>query len=566
MTRSTHALAAALAALTLAGCSCEERTNKRFPKIELLDEQGNARTAVEFGQVQVAFTGKKTVRVRNAGSSSLTLTGAQFSSALFGLGTPLPVSVEVNGEYELPLTFTPTTADLRETGTVTLASDDPERPSVQLSLAGTGVAATAVLQPQTLAFGAVYTTESKTLTLALTNSGSNELPVNDVRFTAGTPPSVSADFAPMKKTLAGGETVMVSVRYAPTQEEVLGGAVELVFPEGIGNKTVPLTGTGIHAVPRLCFKFDDSAFEQCADVATTFADLRFGSLCDGRLYPPDAGLAALCAAPDGGQAPYQRSGTLYVRNEGNTRVSYTLQFQAQAAATCDAGSAIDFAFANAPALPDGGTQASWTVPVAALPATETAPRPWETAPLAVTYRATSACTRDAADQARVIWTRQGEPLGTTRPPGTLIFTLTGKSLLPSPQANPFTFTGNPPVPQDVTLVSNSGDGPMRVTAVALWQSADGGASPGVPCAQVDAGPCRYFSWADDPAARLPLVLEGTPTPSAPVAKVLGRLAYGTPQGDGGYEAPFGEFRVWAVVETSDPYSPRVAVPLTGRRN
>jgi hypothetical protein len=557
---SPAALAVLTLALSLAGCSCEERTNRRFPKVELLDDVGNARTMVEFGQVQVNFTAKKTVRVRNGGNAALELTQATFSNAKFAAGEALPISIDVNGEHLLELTFTPTAPDVRETGTATLATNDPERPTVQLSLAGTGVTATAVLQPQALDFGDVYVGESKRITVAFTNAGSNELPVTDARLSTAVPASVTADLTPWKKTLAGGETAMVTVTFAPTAPGAISGALEVLLPAGVGDKSLVISGTGIRAEPRLCFRFEGSGVERCTD-GTQALDVRFGSLCDGRVYPADGGL--LCEL-DGGVVPYARGGQLYFKNEGNTPVSYTVAFNAGQTNRCDGGSTIDFEFANAPALPDGGTQPSWSVATTRLPMHASDPKPWETAPIAVTYRARSACRGgDDSDIATVLWTRQGEPAGTMRLPSSLVATLTGASLLAAPEPNGVTFTGNSPMPQDVTLVSNTGDGPVRLLSAALWQSSDGGLVPDEPCSMVMSGSCQFFTWLAGPT--LPVVLEGTTAPGGRVQKQVGRLAYGVFEPDGGFYVPPSQpQRVFAIVETSDPYTPRVVVPIIGR--
>lgn len=558
MTTKTSVAACAVLTLSLAGCSCDERTNRRFPKVELLDDEGNARSLVDFGQVQVNFTARKSVRVRNGGNAALELTAATFGNAKFAAGEPLPIAIGVNEEHQLELTFSPTAPDVRETGTVTLATNDPERQTVQLSLAGTGVTATAVLQPQALAFGDVYVGESKSLTVAFTNAGSNELPVTDARLSSAVPSSVTGDLTPWKRTLAGGETVMVTVTFAPTTPGAIGGALELVLPAGVGDKSLVITGTGIRAEPRLCFRFEGSGVESCTDGAQAL-DVRFGSLCDARVYPADGGL--LCEL-DGGVVPYARGGQLYFKNEGNTPVSYSVAYSAGQPSRCDGGSSIDFEFANAPALADGGTQPSWNVATTRLPMQASDPRPWETSPVAVTYRARSACRGgDDSDLATVLWTRQGEPAGTSRLPSSLVATLTGASLLSAPEPNGVTFTGNSPVPQDVTLVSNTGDGPVRLLAASLWQSSDGGLVPDQPCASATSGSCQYFAWLSGPT--LPVLLEGTT--GGRVQKQVGRISYGVYEADGGFYVPPSQpQRVFAVVDTSDPYTPRVVVPISGR--
>jgi hypothetical protein len=549
-----------------AGCKCGETTNRRFPKIEVLDEMGNARTSVDFGRVQMSFTATKKVRIRNSGSTSLGITAVTFSKPLFALADTLPIEIGVNEEYELPLTFTPGVADQRETGTATIASDDPNTPTVELSLAGTGVTATAVVQPTALDFGEVYVGEKKELSFALTNSGSNELPVTSASFSAGLDPSVTSDLAALVKTLGGGETAMVTVKYEPTQIGALMGDLEIVLPAGVGNKTIPVRGSAIQAQPKLCFKFDDSPTEQCTDGTLGMSlDLRFGTLCDSRVYPPDAGLT--CEL-DGGAVPYERSGVMFVRNDGNTPVSYTLSITAGQPSRCDGGASIDFTWANAPLLADGGLPPTFMVPTSRLPNSVMDPRDWRTPPVAVTYRASSACRGgDDTDLSTIVWTRQGEPLGTMRRPNTMLATLSGNSLLADPLPFPVTFTGNSPMPQDVSLVVNTGDGPVRLRSVELWQSADGGLTPGVRCSQVDAGACTHFEWVAGPT--LPVLLEGTNVPGVRVSKVVGRLAYGelTDAGEGlpmVYVPPSQEQRVWAIVETSDPYVPTVTVPIIGR--
>ncbi len=545
--------------LTIAGCDCGTQTRKLFPKIEVLDEMGNARSSVDFGQVQLNFTATKKVRLRNAGAAVLTLEKAVFTNPLFALTEPMPITIGVNGEYELPLDFTPSVADQRETGTVTITTDDPEKPTVQLTLAGTGVTATAVLQPTALDFGEVYVGEMKEITVTLTNSGSNELPVTSAAFSAAVDPSVTSNLMGWVKTLAGGESVMVTVRFMPTAAVLLSGELQLVLPAGVGNKTIPIRGSGIQALPKLCFKFDDSTTESCTDGTTGMSlDVRFGSLCDGRVYPIDGGLN--CEL-DGGAVPYERTGQMFVRNDGNTPVSYALTISAGQPLRCDGGASIDYRYANAPALADGGTPTPFTLPTFKLPNSVNDPRDWKTAPVAVTYRPRSVCRGgDDTDLSTIIWTRQGEP-NNTRRPNTLLATLTGSSLLSDPVPFPVTFTGNAPVPQDVSLVTNTGDGPMRLLSAELWQSEDGGSTPTMRCSAVTSGPCTHFAWVQGPT--LPVLLEGTNLPGGRISKNVGRISYGTLDA-GIYYPPSQEQRVFAIVETTDPYSPTVTVPIIGR--
>lgn len=544
----------------IAGCECGPTTRKKNPKIEVLDDMGNSRSLVDFGSVQLNFKGLKRVRIRNAGDAPLTISKAEFSKPLFAADTMLPVTLAVNEENMFPFAFTPTVADQRETGTVILTTDDPANAKVTLDLAGTGVTATAVVQPTMLNFGDVYVGEMKELMLTLTNTGSNELPVTSATvMMAGA--DVTSDTSPLVKTLGGGESATITIRFVPTSQQVVMGSLEIVLPAGVGNQSIPIRGAGIQARPRLCFRFDDTMVESCTDGMGMALDVRFGALCDGLVYPIDGGLQCVL---DGGVEPYERTGRMYVKNEGNTPVSFSLNITQGQPGRCDGGSTIDYAYANAPLAADGGSVATFMVATQRLPVMVSDPMPWETAPVAITYRARSSCRNDGSDLSTIIWNRQGEPLGTMRAPNSMIATITGASRLSNPQPNGVTFTGNNPAPQDVTLVSNTGDGPMRLLSVEFWQSADGGMMANQPCSAVDGGSCQWFKWSSPPT--LPVTLLGTTTPGGRVSQVVGQIEYGVLPSDGGTVriVPSQDQRVFAIVNTSDPYTPTVTVPISGR--
>jgi hypothetical protein len=542
--------------LTFLGCDCGQRTTQRFAQLEILDAQNAERTSVDFGKVQRGTSGTQVVRVRNSGPADLTISKAEFSSGLFGVGTTLPATVGVAEELQLELTYTPTTVDLRDTGTVTLSTNDPNRLTAQLSLAGTGVAAVALVEPAALDFGEVYLTERKTLTVSLTNTGSNDLDVQGAAL-VGAPASVTFDATPLVKRLKAGESASTTVTFAPTAPDMLVGALELTFPAALGKTSVPLRGLGIQAVPRLCWKFDDSAFEQCTDATTTSLGVSMGSLCDARWYPPDAG--ERCPSPDGGSVAYARAGTLYVRNEGNTPVTYSVRYESQVGPKCDGGSTVDFEFSNN----DAGLT-TWMQGNTRLPQ-------GESAPIAITYRARSACREDAADQARVLWTRQGEPAGSNRPPSSFFLSLTGGSLLPRGVPQDITMSGTLPLKEGFFGVGSAGEAPLRVTDISLYQAAflaDGGRSAGPdlanglcdPLAQFD---CRLFSWDDGGVPALPRTLAGTSNTSVPVKALLGRIVFGAGSTT---LTPGVEYTVFAVITTSDPYSPQVVSRVRATRS
>ncbi len=560
-------LVVALGLSSFVGCSCEQQIVKKTPKIEVLDDMGAERTLVDFGSAQLNIATVKELRVRNSGAGPLTIAAATFSKPVFGANTTFPLTLAVNEEQLLKLTFTPTEADQRITGSVTLATDDPARATVEVQLAGTGIEAVAVLMPAALNFGEVYLGESKSLMISLTNSGSNELEVTDAAFTSATSAQYSAPLAMLKGKLAAGASSTLMVTLAPTMQGPATGSLELTLGGNLGKVTVALSGKGIQAQPRLCLKYDDSAMESCTAPGVDFLQVSFGSYCDNRLFPNDGGPTPCLT--DGGSVASSRAAKFYIRNEGNTPVQYTLKYDTGLGTACDGGSQIDFEFANAPQLPDGGRQASWMDATSKLPALATDPKPWETSPVAVVYRPRSNCRLDASDQARVVFTRQGEPLGTMRLPQSLIVNVTGQSRLPRAGNQDVTMMGTVPQTVDFKGVANGGDAPLRITGVSTWQAeylADGGrgTQPFEVCDPSSTGDCAVFSWepGHDPASILPLTLAGTNMPTNPVATILGRMVFGA--ADAGTQPLLNKpYQVFVVIETDDPYSPQVVASVKG---
>lgn len=571
--------------LFAAGCQCGPKTSTRLPKLELPAPDGSELSAFDFGQVQVGATTTATIRVRNGGAALLTLSEGT-TAAPFAVGAEIPLTVQAGDEGSFTVSFSPTVADKRETGTLTLTSDDPNRKTATITLAGTGITAVARGSPSPLAFGDVYVGESKTVPLTITNAGSNALEVQQAAF-VGAPPEVTGNLAKLVKQIppgGGGETVDIS--WAPLADGALSGAVQLSLPASQGGAlTVPLSGRGVQAIAKMCFKFDDSGLETCADATNVAVTVAVGSLCDNALYGgPDAG-ALRCTTATG-----QRSGKLYYRNDGNFPVRYSLQYQPlpSASGRCDGGSApSDFTFSNAPVQSDGGQPATYSVATVQLPAQVTDAKPWESAKVSVTYRATSRCREDVADVAQILWSRQGEPVGTTRAPGTMFLTLSGKSQLPrglsadmgyGSQGSPATV----PFSQDFIGAVNAGDAPLVISAVELWEELPNVfADAGVPdaggptggifqlCGSNQNSDCARFAWTTDggdPNLRVPLVIDAG-SATTPAQAVLGRLIF-APNGSGacvnnGVACPNQLYKIYAVIRTNDPYAPVVISRITG---
>lgn len=569
MTR--HLLKLLLLSLALSACN-EERTSRRLPRLEVPGPDGAERSRLDFGTVQVNLVHVRELRLRNAGANVLTIS-ALTAAEPFGTSQSAPLTIGPGEELALGVTFHPTVPNRRVTGSITLVSDDPERPSITLELSGQGIAAVAVATPNPIDFGDVYAGESAQVTVTLSNAGTNALEVLDARLTAETPSSVSGDLSPLRSQIAAGASASATLSFAPTQKLDLAGALELQLdPLQGGVLSIPLQGRGVSSTPRVCFQFSGSGTESCSEAsgATPSLSIRFPALCDAEVYA-DAG-SATCAPGSS-----QHTGQLYLRNEGNQAVSYSMQYVSYPYTKdrCDAGypARSDFEFSNAPSLADGGTPGTYTEATTQLAAAA------ESSKVTVRYTARSRCAEETTDVSRVIWTRQGEPLSHT--PNSILVTFDGTSKLPEAVPADLSFGSSSQqiaVPLSLTFygVNNIGPAPLEVYSVELWEelfSADGGnPSPGVgavgpngglflPCdAGTPGGDCGRFQWegtdGGNPNQYAPHTLAAAPNQSTPTQTPLGRITFGP--GGAGCDAgncavPYQLHRIYAVTRTNDPY-------------
>lgn len=578
MQRTWQLWAVAVFSMVFLHCGCDSKTGTRRPKFEILVDDGtDERTLVDFGLVQVELTHTQTFRVRNNGSADLTLTEAK-TAAPFGVGSTLPLIIPAGDEARFAVTFTPTLVDQRVTAQLTLESSDVSRPSATLELAGTGVKAVAKVTPSPIAFGNVYVGETKKVTVSLSNAGTQALNVQGAALSSSVA-QVTGDLTALKTSLAPGATVSAELTFAPTAPQPVTGDLELTLEASQGGLLkVPLTAQGVVADPRLCFKFDDTGVEQCTDGASANLNIDFGSFCDPDVFGTDGGPLA-CPTVNG------RSGQLRVRNEGNWPVSYAMTIDPHPlpGSPCkDAGFATrtDFRFS---VVPDGGT-AKWPLPVEQLPAQLTDTKPWASQPIAITYQPSSRCGAEGSDQATVLWSRRGDPVGTNRAPSIFFVTLGGKSKLPHGEPSTFacgsaTTMATVPCVDDFFGVANTGDAPLVVVGVDLWEEVftpgvDGGGPNGGTLQPCDFGNpashCTRFAWAatdgGDPNQYAPHIIPAAVNSNTPSQQVLGRLVFG-PHGAGcaidGGACSGSTYRIYAKVRTADPYEPEVFTQVSG---
>src|SRR5207245_1289101 len=178
--------------------------------------------SLNFGTVTVGSPKTLAAQVQNTGTAPLNVTGVSSCA-----GTPSSVTWTPTGSFtvaagantSLSVTFAPTAAGALPAGAcLTIASNDPAKPTLSLGLAGTGTNSPApaiVLNPASLNFQMVTVGSSKTLSTQVQNAGTAPLNVTSVSSCAGTPSSITrTPTGPF--TVAAGGSATLSVTFAPT--------------------------------------------------------------------------------------------------------------------------------------------------------------------------------------------------------------------------------------------------------------------------------------------------------------------------------------------------------------
>jgi hypothetical protein len=231
--------------------------------------------SVGFGQVRLGQTQVRTVTLQNTGTGALTISGLTFSgtdAARFSRPAGVvPVTLQPGAPgLVVQLTFQPNAVG-PATATLNVATDDPQTPSVQVALAGEGIAPSLVLSETTLSFGAqVVGRPSAPRTLQIQNSGSAPLQVFSLAITgeSSTAFTVADPSGPFTVPSGGSQTVAVVVRAAAVGELSARLNIQSDAPGG-GTGQVDLLGLGISEV-----------------FSVTPATVEFGARKVGTVSPP----------------------------------------------------------------------------------------------------------------------------------------------------------------------------------------------------------------------------------------------------------------------------------------
>jgi len=224
--------------------------------------QGNAGTAapklgvagtLSFASVTVGQSSSLTLTISNSGNAALNVSSITSSNAAFTAGANA-FTVQAGSSFGVTVKFSPASAG-PQSGTLTIASNDPSNGSLGIPLSGTGTAVAPPPAPSIttsvtqLAFGSVTVGKTQAMPVTINNAGNAALTVTSISidnklFT----PSVTS-FTGAAGIAAGGSSTL-SVQFAPTAAGPQSGTLTLSTNDPAhASVAIALTGTGVAAAP-----------------------------------------------------------------------------------------------------------------------------------------------------------------------------------------------------------------------------------------------------------------------------------------------------------------------------
>jgi uncharacterized repeat protein (TIGR01451 family) len=171
--------------------------------------------SLDFGAVAVGDSKDQILRVQNIGTVTLTISNIAITNIQFSfIAPPVPVNIVGGASQNLTFRFQPRGEGVQAT-TISLTSNDPNRPALSVPVRGEGAALRARIEvtPTSLDFGRVTVGQSADLTVALRNTGTASLTVSSATA-SNTQFAATGPALPI--TLRDGGEVRMGVRFRPT--------------------------------------------------------------------------------------------------------------------------------------------------------------------------------------------------------------------------------------------------------------------------------------------------------------------------------------------------------------
>ena len=201
-------------------------------------------SSLSFGNVAAGKKSSQTVTITNTGNTTASIQQVSFSNGQFGIsGATFPLSLGAGQSTTFSVWFTGT-ASGNVNGTLSVQGSAGTTPVVA-NLSGTITTSTAAqisVTPMALDFGSVTVGSKGTANFSIANTGASDLTVSMITL-SGTEFAISGIATP--KTISSGQTVPVTVTFAPTAAGAVPGSIVLTSNDPVNpTATVSLAGTG----------------------------------------------------------------------------------------------------------------------------------------------------------------------------------------------------------------------------------------------------------------------------------------------------------------------------------
>lgn len=206
-----------------------------------------------FGEVALGDSSTLIVTIANNGTSTcvvqnLTLTG----SVDFDLGPTAPVTpfnLTPGSSVMVPIVFAPSASGLRS-ATLQVASSDPDTPTTNVALTGSGGPPPAVCQltftPLSVAFGNVAVGSTGTASVTVTNKSTASCTVTSYNLTGSADFAVGAGAPATPFDVAPGTGIAIPLAYTPATAATDSGTLTVTGTDAINSSVnIPLSGTGV---------------------------------------------------------------------------------------------------------------------------------------------------------------------------------------------------------------------------------------------------------------------------------------------------------------------------------
>jgi hypothetical protein len=216
--------------------------------------------SIGFGSVSTGLKGSANLSLTNLGTADLTISSISMTGTEFTLGGIAAPKVISSGQTaQATVTFSPTAAG-SATGSISIASNDPVNPTVNIPLSGTGSSAAQAglaITPSSASFGNVTIGSPSTQTIQLTNSGTATLTITQISASGG---GFSIGTLTFPISLNPGQSTTFNVQFAPASAGAASGTVSILSNAPNSPATIALSGSGVVATQVLSFSTTNVGF------------------------------------------------------------------------------------------------------------------------------------------------------------------------------------------------------------------------------------------------------------------------------------------------------------------